>query len=47
MNYSLPFTTELLFLLNYVVTAIFLLVTTHRRMLSAYRTGVTLRKPIL
>lgn len=46
MNYSLPFTTELLFMLNHVVTAILLLATTHRRMLSAYCTGVTLRKPI-
>ncbi|WP_205191613.1 hypothetical protein [Burkholderia sp. LMG 13014] len=47
MNYSLPFTTVLLFLLNYAVTTILLLVATHRRRLSAYCTGVTLRKPIL
>lgn len=47
MNYSLLLTTELPFLLNYAVTTDLLLVATYRRMLSAYCTGVTLRKPIL
>lgn len=47
MNYSLLLTTELPFLLNYAVTTALLLVATYRRMLSAYCTGVTLRKPIL
>ncbi|WP_155122491.1 hypothetical protein [Burkholderia ubonensis] len=46
MNHSLPFATYLRFSLNYFMAADLLLTITHHRMLSAYRTGVTLRKPI-